>query len=168
MAPVQPCFAGAELMSEDEQPGSPPPQRSAPAERPAGRIPFTQEFDRGRRTMPAALPVVIAFAAVAIVVALIVFFNRSKPSAAGTMTKVASAAIQDDGVMVAIQIKFDNTTGERLWIKSIKSELETADGQKYSDDAAPSSDMERYLQAFPVLAESRVGALQEEMKIPPR
>jgi hypothetical protein len=151
-------------MFENEKPVPPSP---VPAAHAAGPVPFAKELDRARWTMPAALSILIAIVAVAIVVTLVAFFNRSTPSAAGTITRVA-AAPQGEGVMVAIQIKFDNMTASQLWIKSIKSELETADGQKYSDDAAAAADLDRYLQAFPVLAEQRTGPLKEEMKIPPK
>jgi hypothetical protein len=109
----------------------------------------------------------IAVALVAITVAVIAFVYRAQPSATGKITKVAAAA-QGDSVMVAIQLKFDNVTDSRLWIKSIESELETADGKKYTDSAAPAVDMDRYLQAFPALAEGKIDPLKEEMKIMPR
>ena len=155
-------------MPENKKPASP----SSPPLPPAssgftGHVPITEEFDRAKWTMPAAVPIMIAVALVAITVSLIVFVNRAKPSASGTITKVA-AADQTDSVMVAIQIKFDNVTENRLWIKSIKAELETADGQKLADDAAPAADVDRYLKAFPVLAEGRAEPLKEEMKIPPK
>ena len=157
-------------MSENEKPASSSSKPPAPAEAPAsftGHVPITEEFDRAKWTMPAAVPILIAVAVVAIAVALLVFVNRSKPSASGTITRVAAAA-QAESVMVGIQIKFDNVTENRLWIKSIKAELETADGQKLTDDAAPATDVVRYLQAFPVLAEGRIEPLKEEMKILPK
>jgi hypothetical protein len=155
-------------MPENEKPASPsapPPPPGSPGF--TGRVPMAEEFDRAKWTLPAGVPIMIAVALVAITVALIVYTNRSKPSASGTITRVA-AADQGDSVMVALHINFDNVTDSRLWIKSLKVELETADGQKFTDDAAPSGDVDRYLKAFPVLAEGRVEPLREEMKIPPK
>jgi hypothetical protein len=157
-------------MSENDKPVSaspnPPPAGAAPI-RSAGHMPITEEFDRAKWTIPPAVPIMIAVALVAITVAVIAFVYRAQPSATGKITKVAAAA-QGDSVMVAIQLKFDNVTDSRLWIKSIESELETADGKKYTDSAAPAVDMDRYLQAFPALAEGKIDPLKEEMKIMPR
>ena len=69
--------------------------------------------------------------------------------------------------MVAVHMKFDNVTNDRLWIKGISAELETADGTKYTDSAAPAVDTVRYLEAFPALAEGKTEPLKEEMRILP-
>lgn len=155
-------------MPESEKPASSstPPAPAKPAAGFSGNVPITEEFDRAKWTLPAAVPVTIAVVVVAIVVALVVFVNRSKPSASGSITRVA-AAPQADSVMVGIQLKFDNVTDNRLWIKSLKAEMEAADGQKFNDDAAPAVDARRYIEAFPVLAESKMEALKEEMRILP-
>ena len=68
--------------------------------------------------------------------------------------------------MVAIQIKLDNQIEGPLWIKGIRAEVETADGKKYEDTAAPGMDGPRYMQAFPALEEAKGDWLKEELKIP--
>jgi len=70
--------------------------------------------------------------------------------------------------MVAVQVKINNVIDRQLWVKNIAAELETADGKKFTDEAAPSGDVARYLQAFPSLAEAKADPLHEELKIPPR
>lgn len=140
------------------------PQSAAPAPD-AGHVPITEEFDRAKWTLPPIVPIVIAAAAVAIVVAVLAFTNRSQPVASANLVKVVSAD-QSGNTMVGIQIKLDNKIPKQLWVRSINSELETADGKKYSDSAAPSVDVNRYLEAFPALQEVKSDPLREELKIP--
>jgi hypothetical protein len=96
---------------------------------------------------------------------VVVFSNKTKPSAALAITKVVSAA-QEGNTMVAIQIKLDNQVEGPLWIKEIKAEVETADGKKYSDSAAPGVDGPRYMEAFPALQEAKADWLKEDLKVP--
>jgi hypothetical protein len=134
----------------------------------AGHIPMTEEMDSPRWTLPPIVPIAIALVGVAIVVAIVAFANRPKPSATGTVTKVVSAQMEGDNTMVAVDLRFDNATEGKLWIKNISAELEAADGKKYNDSAAPAVDVNRYLTAFPVLAEAKLEPLKEEMQIPPK
>jgi hypothetical protein len=53
-----------------------------------------------------------------------------------------------------------------LWIREINSEVEAADGKKYTDTAAPASDVQRYLNGAPELAQDKIDPLKAEMKIP--
>lgn len=133
----------------------------------AGHVPITEELDSPRWTLPPLVPILIALAGVAIVVAIVAFSNRPKPSATGTITKVVSADMNDN-VLIVVDLKFDNATEGKLWIKNISSEVETQDGKKFSDTAAPSVDVDRYVQAFPALAEGKLDPLKEEMQIPPK
>ena len=140
------------------------PQFNAPAPD-AGHVPITEEFDRAKWTLPPVVPIVIALIAVAIVVAIVAFANRSHPVASANIVKVATAD-QSGNTMVGVQVKLDNKIPKQLWIRDITSELETADGKRYIDNAAPSSDVNRYLQAFPPLQEVKADPLREELKIP--
>ena len=145
-----------------ETPTTSQPAQTAPD---AGHVPMTEEFDRARWTLPPIVPVLIALAAVAVVVAVVAFVNRPAPNPSGSITKMLTAE-QGDNTMVAVHLKFNNPGEKPLFIKSIKSELEGADGKKLSDMAAPAVDMARYLQGFPQLAEDKVEPLKEELKIP--
>jgi hypothetical protein len=131
----------------------------------AGHIPITEEMDSAKWTLPPIVPLLVAAVLVAIVVSVVVFSNKTKPSASLAITKVVSAA-QEGNTMVAIQIKLDNQVEGPLWIKEIKAEVETADGKKYSDSAAPGVDGPRYMEAFPVLEEAKADWLKEDLKIP--
>lgn len=146
-------------------PPNPSPQGPAPAQYAPGHVPITEEFDRAKWTLPPIVPVLIAAAVVAVVIAVVSFSNRPKPVMSGAITRIASAD-QQGNTMVAVQVKIDNQIDKQLWIRNIDSELETADGKKFSDHAAPSSDVDRYIQAFPSLAEAKADPLHEELKLP--
>jgi hypothetical protein len=158
-------------MPDETKPGSasPAPQPSSPTpqqpDRGRGHPAMAEEMDSAKWTLPPIVPLLMSMAAVAIVVGLIVFVNRPRPSASGSMGKVI-AAEQAGAVIVAIHVKFDNLTEKPLWIRNINSELQTADGKTYKDIAAPAVDVDRYLTAFPQLAEGKVDPLKEELKIP--
>src|SRR6478736_1553283 len=160
----------------DETTPNPQPTSSQPSASPsvapqaasqpgAGHIPMTEEMDSAKWTLPPIVPLLVAAVLVAIVVSVVVLSNRTKPSASLAITKVASAA-QEGNTMVAIQIKLDNQVEGPLWIKGIRAEVETADGKKYEDTAAPGMDGPRYMQAFPALEEAKADWLKEELKIP--
>lgn len=149
-----------------DTPNTPPPARTAAPQQPApGHIPMSEEFDSAKWTLPPIVPILIAVAAVAIVVAVVVFSNRATPIANGEIVKVASAD-QQGNTMVAVQVRMENKFEKQLWIKDIRSELETADGKKYPDHASPAADVERYLRAFPELRSAQAETLREELKIP--
>jgi hypothetical protein len=151
-------------------PGNPPktnqPVKPQAANAPdAGHIPITEEMDSAKWTLPPIAPMLVAAVVVAILVAVVVLSNRTKPSASLAITKVVSAS-QESNTMVAIQIKLDNQVEGPLWIKQIQAEVETPDGKKYSDNAAPGVDGPRYMEAFPPLAEAKADWLKEDLKIP--
>lgn len=145
------------------QPHPPPAARPQPAD--AGHVPMSEEFDRARWTLPPLVPILIALALVAVVVFLVTYSNRPQPVATGSIVKVVRVD-QQGATMVGVQVKIDNKIEKLLWIKNISSELETADGSKYPDHAAPSREAARYLQAFPALQEIQSESLREELKIP--
>ena len=155
-------------MPDDTKPTPPPstPQNAKAAdERNHGHIPITEEMDSAKWTLPPVVPLLIAAVVVGILVAVVALSNRTKPSAALAITKVVSAA-QESNTMVAIQTKLDNQVEGPLWVKAIQAEVEAPDGKKYSDNAAPSVDAPRYIEAFPPLAEAKADWLKEDLKIP--
>lgn len=143
------------------------PKASAPAPD-AGHVPMTEEFDSAKWSLPPAMPIVLALAGVAIVVGVIAFTMRAKPVASGAITNIATLD-QQGNTLVAVRVTLDNKIEKQLWIRDISSELETADGKKYPDHAAPAVDAGRYLQAFSPEKQAAVkgDALREELKIPP-
>ncbi len=148
-------------------PQSKPGQPAAKPEPEYAHVPMSEEFDKAKWTLPPSVPVLIAAAVVAVIVAIVSFTNRPKPVLSGAIVKVASAD-QEGNALVAVQVTLDNVTEGQLWIRNVDSEVETADGKKYTDHAAAASDADRYFQAFPVLAEARTDPLHEELKIAPK
>ena len=154
-------------MAENPQPDPTKPASALAPQYTPGHVPITEEFDRAKWTLPPIVPVLIALAAVAIVVAIVAFSNRATPVLGGEITKLVSVD-QDGNTMIAVQVKLNNEIGKQLWVRNIDSELETADGKKYPDHAAPSYEIARYVQAFPALQEAQAEPLKEELKIPAR
>jgi hypothetical protein len=156
------------------QPNPPVPPASSvkPAVAPAppadiGHMPMSEEFDSAKWTLPPIVPVLIAAAAVAVIVAIVMFTNRPTPILSGSIAKVA-AADMDANTLVAVKLQLNNVIDKQIWIKGVTSELETADGKKYKDSAAPSGDVPRYMQAAPALAEAEAEPIKAELKIPAR
>ena len=163
-------------MADENAPSRPP---SPPSEPPAstvkptaaapsravnfGHMPMTEEFDRAKWTLPPVIPVLIAAVVLAIVAAVVLYTNKK------TITNAAIAQVrvapQGDSVLVAVHVKFDNTAGKQLWTHEVTSELETADGKKFTDTANPRVDFDRFVRAFPQLAEADASALGNEQKI---
>jgi hypothetical protein len=156
----------APVVPPSSQPNAKTPVAPQAASQPgAGHIPMTEEMDSAKWTLPPIVPLLVAAVLVAIVVSVVVLSNRTKPSASLAITKVASAP-QEGNTMVAIYVKLDNQVEGPLWIKGIRAEVETADGKKYEDTAAPGMDGPRYMQAFPTLEVAKADWLKEELKIP--
>lgn len=156
------------------QPNPPVPPASSvkPAVAPAppadiGHMPMSEEFDSAKWTLPPIVPVLIAAAAVAVIVAIVMFTNRPTPTLSGSIAKVA-AADMDANTLVAVKLQLNNVIDKQIWIKGVTSELETADGKKFKDSAAPSGDVPRYMQAAPALAEAEAEPIKAELKIPAR
>lgn len=158
-------------MPDDTQPGpvsssSPPSAPSTPQnDRGIGHVSMSEEMDSARWTLPPIVPILVGLAGVVIVLGIVAFVFRAKPTASGSIEKVIVAQ-QGENVLVAVHVKFNNLTDELLHIKNITAELETSDGKKHNDIAAPAADIDRYFQAFPELGEGRTTPLREELKIP--
>lgn len=162
-------------MADDQNPApqqplpqAPQPTQSSQARPDAGHIPITEELDSAKWTLPPILPVVIALIVIVIIVGAVAYMNRPTPSAVGSITKVISVDEPGNTTMVAVHLKFDNQTEKPLWIRHISAEVETPDGKKLIDDAAPASDIKRYLEGFPELAQDKIDSLQEEQKVAPK
>jgi len=133
----------------------------------AGHVPITEEFDSPKRSLPPAVPVVIALVVVAIVVGVIAFVERAKPVAQGGIDAVyASQPAGMTNTMVIIQVTLRNVGEKALYIKAISASLKTDQGDQ-SDDAASASDYDRYLAAYPDLRPHATQPLAVETKIMP-
>jgi hypothetical protein len=143
------------------------PPKPAPPQYDAGHVPITEEFDSPKRSLPPAVPVVIALVAVAIVVGVIAFVERSKPVAQGGIDAVyASQPANMTNTMVVLQVTMRNVGDKAVYIKSISANVKTDQGDQ-SDDAASPSDYDRYFSAYPDLRAHATQPLTVETKIMP-
>jgi hypothetical protein len=133
----------------------------------AGHVPMTEELDDARHSLPNFVPVVIALAIIAVVVAAAAYLLRAKPVASGTIDAVyAVEQMSHSTSFVAFNVTLRNTTDKMLYIKDIKGEISTPAGS-FVDDAAGASDYDRYLAAYPDLKPVVKAPLKVETKIAP-
>jgi len=133
----------------------------------AGHVPITEEFDSARRTLPPIAPLAVALVVVVVFIAGVAYIFRSKPVAQGQIDQAFAMQQEDKPYsMVLMQVTFRNVGDKPLFIKEIKSDIMTDQGESV-DDAASAVDYTRYLQAFPDLQMYASEPLKVETKIPP-
>jgi hypothetical protein len=168
---------------------TPIPPMSNPIEPPTD-FNIGEEFGTAKRNLPPAGIVLICIAAVAVIVAIIVFQQRPKPQGSGSIDFVTAAELpspiasavpttpdvsktaelkpaEQKSILVAVTLTLHNTTDRSLWIHTLNAQLTAADGKTYEDEAASAVDLDRYFQAFPVLKESSEPPLPPETKLAP-
>jgi hypothetical protein len=127
-----------------------------------------EEFGTAKRNLPPARIVGACVAGVVILVGIIAFVERAKPQGAGSVSNVAAIEVPDQNlVLAAITFTLHNTAEKSLWVRSLKAELGTADGQSYECQAASAVDFDRYYQLFPSLKEGSAPPLPPETKLTP-
>ena len=133
----------------------------------AGHVPITEEFDSAKRQLPAVAPLVAALVVVVVFIVGVGYIFRSKPVAQGQID-TAFAMQQEDKPysMVLMQVTVRNVSDKPLFVKEIKSDIMTDQGESV-DDAASAVDFSRYLQAFPDLQMYATEPLKVETKIAP-
>ena len=151
-------------MAED----NPSPQPVAPLAPVAG-TPFHigEEFGTAKKSLPPVRIVLIGVALIAVVALVASLTQRPHSATAGSIDDVVSVEIPDqNSIMVAINVSFQNNGTKPYWIHTIKADLDTTSGS-FSDDAASPSDFDRYFQAFPSLKQHALDPLQREARINP-
>ena len=133
----------------------------------AGHVPITEEFDSAKRTLPPVAPLAIALVVVVVFIVGVAYIFRSKPVAQGQIDQAFAMQQQDNPYsMILMQVTLRNIGDKTLYIKEIKSDIMTDQGES-SDSAASAVDYSRYLQAFPDLQPYATEPLKVETKIPP-
>ena len=133
----------------------------------AGHIPITEEMDSAKWTLPPLMPVIIVVAALAAIVGIGAYLLRAKPGASGAITGIYAAEMPDkSSTMVLLQVKVTNIGYKPMWVRDIKAQLKTDQGE-WTDDAASTVDFARYFQALPILAQHQSAPLKPETKIEP-
>ena len=141
----------------------PPPAPSQPG------TPFEigEEFGTAKKNLPPVKIVLMAVAGVAVIALIASLVQRPHSASAGSIDDVVSVEIPDqNSIMVAINVSFQNNGIKPYWIHTIKADLDTTSGS-FSDDAASPADFDRYFQAFPTLKQHALAALEREAKINP-
>lgn len=164
-----------------------PAAKKAEENRPdAGHVPMTEELDSARWSLPPLVPVLVAAAVLAVVLGTYLLSSRKPPTSIGSAVQVialpthieskgsiapgAMGTVDQnvetrDAVLVNIAVDVKNAIEKPMYLKGIEAKLVTDKGE-FTDDAAPASDYERILQAYPELAISGAKPFQVESSIP--
>jgi hypothetical protein len=133
----------------------------------AGHVPITEEFDSVKRSLPPAASLVAALAVVLVFIVGVAYIFRSTPVAQGQIDRAFAMQQEDKPYsMVLMQVTVHNVGNKPLFIKEIKSDIMTEQGESV-DDAASAVDYSRYLQAFPDLQVYATDPLKVETNILP-
>jgi hypothetical protein len=162
-------FAQEDVMADNPVPRPvPPAPKSKPPEVEMDRahVPWSEEFDKAKWTLPPLGIVGISLAVLAVVVLIFGYATRAKPVAAGAISGVNAVQLQDNTILAAIQLNVGNVTEKPWYIRSVKATVKTDQGE-YTDEAATAVDSQRYFQAFPGLGEGTAPILKFDQKIQP-
>lgn len=151
----------------DDVSSPPPPTPGASTPDQGTRFNIGEEFGTARKNLPPVKIVLIGVGVIAVVALVASLTQRPHSATTGSIDDVVSVEIPDqNAIMVAINVSFQNNGAKPYWIHTIKADLETSSG-KFSDDAASPSDFDRYFQAFPTLKQHALPALEREARINP-
>jgi len=155
------------LLPPNPAPPAPDPSAAPPAAQTEAGSDFHigEEFGTAKKNLPPVKILGICAAVVIVVIAVVSFFQRPKPSASGAIDDITAVEIPgQNSVMVAINISLKNTSQKPIWIQSMKAEIATPE-KTHSDNAAPAVDFDRYYQALPALKEHAQAPFKLEDKI---
>jgi hypothetical protein len=134
---------------------------------PGTRFNIGEEFGTAKKNLPPVKIVLIGVAVIAVVALIASLTQRPHSATTGSIDDVVSVEIPDqNSIMVAINVSFQNNGTKPYWIHTIKADLDTSSGS-FSDDAASPSDFHRYFQAFPTLKQHALAPLEREARINP-
>jgi hypothetical protein len=156
-------------MPDDKQPAAPAgPSASSPAaSQPGTPFHIGEEFGTAKKNLPPAKIVLIAVAGIVVIALIIGLAQRPQSATTGSIDDVVAVEIPDqNSIMVAINVAFQNNGTKPYWIHTIKADLDTNSGS-FSDDAASPADFDRYFQAFPTLKQHALSPLEREARINP-
>ena len=145
---------------------------SAPTATPSNETPKTdfnigEEFGTAKKNLPPVKILLIGVALILVAWGIAGLLQRPKTSATGSIDQVVSVEVPNQNlVLVAINVAFQNKGTKPFWIHTIKADVETTGGN-FSSDAASPADFDRYYQAFPALKQYAIAPLQREAKVLP-
>lgn len=125
------------------------------------------EIDSSKWTMPPWGVVGAVLLVIFIAIGVVSYIMRPKPKATGSIDEVYAVALPDNNVMVTMKVNLNNVGGKTLYIRNIKVQLTTDQGQQLNDIAASAVDFPRYFQAFPDLREHTITPIKVEETVTP-
>src|SRR5580698_8015825 len=149
----------------------PPPRPAPPASdsppQPRTQFHIGEEFGTAKKNLPPVKIVAIGVGVVAVIAIILALAQRPHSATTGSIDDVVSVEVPDQNmVMVAINVSFQNNGVKSYWIHTINADLDTTSGA-FTDDAASPADFDRYFQAFPALKQHALAPLEREAKITP-
>lgn len=158
-------------------PASPEPASSSPSSPPASTDPATtsgqnsssfdigEEYGTARKNLPPARILAICIAIVAVIVLAYALTHRAHPLSTATIDDVVAVPVPgQDMVMVAVNVSLQSNSDNSSLIHTIEVAADTPKG-KFTDDASPAVDAQRYFQAFPALKQNARDILVPETRI---
>ena len=166
-------------------PASPEMKKPEPGRYDAGHVPMSEELDSPRWNLPPIVPVLVAAAVLGTILAIYLVSSKKPPTSTGSVTRVVALPLhieskgsiapgqegtldqnieKRDSVLVNIALDVKNAIGKPMYIKNIEGKLLAEKGE-FNDSAAPASDYERIVQAYPQLAIPGAKPLQSESSI---
>src|SRR5438874_2469872 len=90
----------------------------------AGHVPMTEEFDTPRRSLPTAVPVIIAAVVLGVAIFAMVRVTTSTTPATGNITKMFHVEQSSgDRVLVAIEVHLKNMGQKAVWVRGVDVKL---------------------------------------------
>ena len=146
---------------------SQPVSNPAPAAQRGPTIHITDEFGTAKRNLPPVKVLLLALGGVLVIAAIVAFFQRAKPQAAGSLDNVTAVQIPGQTAsLVALTFTLHSSAEKSLWVHNIQAKLSAPSGEQTSD-AVSAVDFDRYYQAFPALKANSQQALSPEDKLKP-
>lgn len=155
-SPEQPMATSADVTPENQ---------TAPGSLPQTDFNIGEEYGTARKNLPPARILSICIAVVAIAALIYALTHRAHPTSSGTIDSVVGvvgvAVPGQDLVMVAVNVSLQNNSEKPSRIHTIEVAMETPNG-KFTDDASPAVDAQRYFQVFPALKQNFQSFLEPE------
>jgi hypothetical protein len=127
-----------------------------------------EELDRAKWTLPPVMPVVIAAALIAVIVAIFAWTLRWKPTTASKILDVnAIEQVDQKSVLVAVNVDISNVSQKPVWLNAAKVKIDTEKPEPLEDEAASPVDFERYFRAYPDLSKNATEPLRPDTKVDP-
>jgi hypothetical protein len=151
----------------------------------AGHVPMSEELDSPRWSLPPLVPVLVAAVVLGVILSVYLISSKKPPTSTGSAIRAVALPLhieskgsiapgqqgtldqnieKRDSVLVNLALDVKNAIGKPMYIKGIEGKLVAEKGE-FNDSAAPASDYERIVQAYPQLAIPGAKPLQSESSI---